>query len=369
MLTHSRFTSKHRAEKEADLVSQLGKGAHRGDGRPERLIVVGTQVIEQSLDLDFDVMVTDFAPVDLVLQRLGRLHRHERDDSERPSKYRSPICYVRGVETFGSEAQVPEFPKGSRSVYEPAILLSSYAQLLPYFDGKTLRIPADMSELVQKAYEDVPKCPDAWDDLYQEACEEFNKNRETAECRAQSYLLKHPGARTQTVMADVMNNYIDAKNGTLSEDQIGEARVRDSDASLEVISIVVERDGDGYIDRYRTIPSSTRKNQDIDWHNAKDPEEPTKPLAFELLASAIRLPYQYSDSPKNRVNGQLRFDAAIEELEDERIDSWQKSFMLAGELILPFELQDSGFYEVQLVDYLLRYSPELGLEAIQISND
>ena len=369
MLTHSRFTSKHRAEKEADLVSQLGKGAHRGDGRPERLIVVGTQVIEQSLDLDFDVMVTDFAPVDLVLQRLGRLHRHERDDSERPSEYRSPICYVRGVEIFGSEAQVPEFPKGSRSVYEPAILLSSYAQLLPYFDGKTLRIPADMSELVQKAYEDTPKYPDAWNDAYQEAREEFNKNRETAEHRAQSYLLKHPGAQTQTVMADVMNNYINAKNGTLSEDQIGEARVRDSDASLEVIAIVVERDGDGYIDRYRTIPSATRKNQDIDWHNAKDPEEPTKPLAFELLASAIRLPYQYSDSPKNRVNGQLRFDAAIEGLEDERIDSWQKSFMLAGELILPFELQDSGFYEVKLVDYLLRYSPELGLEAIQISDD
>lgn len=369
MLTHSRFTSKHRAEKEADLVSQLGKGAHRGDGRPERLIVVGTQVIEQSLDLDFDVMVTDFAPVDLVLQRLGRLHRHERDDSERPSEYRSPICYVRGVEIFGSETQVPEFPKGSRSVYEPAILLSSYAQLLPYFDGKALRIPADMSELVQKAYEDTPKYPDAWNDAYQEAREEFNNNRETAEHRAQSYLLKHPGAQTQTVMADVMNNYINAKNGTLSEDQIGEARVRDSDASLEVIAIVVERDGDGYIDRYRTIPSATRKNQDIDWHNAKDPEEPTKPLAFELLASAIRLPYQYSDSPKNRVNGQLRFDAAIEELEDERIDSWQKSFMLAGELILPFELQDSGFYEVKLVDYLLRYSPELGLEAIQISDD
>ena len=369
MLTHSRFTSKHRAEKEADLVSQLGKGAHRGDGRPERLIVVGTQVIEQSLDLDFDVMVTDFAPVDLVLQRLGRLHRHERDDSERPSEYRSPICYVRGVEIFGSETQVPEFPKGSRSVYEPAILLSSYAQLLPYFDGKALRIPANMSELVQKAYEDTPKYPDAWNDAYQEAREEFNKNWETAERRAQSYLLKHPGAQTQTVMADVMNNYINTKNGTLSEDQIGEARVRDSDASLEVIAIVVERDGDGYIDRYRTIPSATRKNQDIDWHNAKDPEEPTKPLAFELLASAIRLPYQYSDSPKNRVNGQLRFDAAIEELEDERIDSWQKSFMLAGELILPFELQDSGFYEVKLVDYLLRYSPELGLEAIQISDD
>ena len=368
MLTHSRFTSKHRAEKEADLVSQLGKGAHRGDGRPERLIVVGTQVIEQSLDLDFDVMVTDFAPVDLVLQRLGRLHRHERDDSERPSEYRSPICYVRGVEIFGSEAQVPEFPKGSRSVYEPAILLSSYAQLLPYFAGKTLRIPADMSGLVQEAYKECPEYPEAWDGVYKEAREESDKHQKCASVMAESFLLKRP-QNQQTVMADVMNSYLGKKDGTLSEDQIGEARVRDGDASLEVIAIVVERDGDGRIDRYRTIPSTLQKTQEIDWHNAKDPNEPAKSLAFELLASAIRLPYQYSDSPKNRVNGQLRFEAALDELEGERIDSWQKNFMLAGELILPFELQDSGFYEVTLCDYRLRYSAELGLQSIKLDDE
>ena len=368
MLTHSRFTAKHRAEKEAALVSLLGKDSHRGDGRPERLIVVGTQVIEQSLDLDFDVMVTDFAPVDLVLQRLGRLHRHERDDSERPSEYRSPICYVRGVEIFGSETQVPEFPKGSRLVYEPAVLLSSYVQLLPYCDGKALRIPADMSELVQEAYKECPEYPDAWDSVYKEAREESDKHQKCASVMAESFLLKRP-QNQQTVMADIMNSYIGKKDGTLSEDQIGEARVRDGDASLEVIAIVVERDGDGRIDRYRTIPSTLQKTQEIDWHNAKDPNEPSNPLAFELLASAIRLPYQYSDSPKNRVNGQLRFDAAIEELEDERIDSWQKSFMLAGELILPFELQDSGFYEVTLCDYRLRYSAELGLQSIKLDDE
>ena len=368
MLAHSRFTAKHRTEKEAALVSLLGKDSHRGDGRPERLIVVGTQVIEQSLDLDFDVMVTDFAPVDLVLQRLGRLHRHERDNSERPKKYLSPICYVRGIETFGSEAQVPEFPKGSCAVYEPAILLSSYARLLPYFDGKALRIPADMSGLVQEAYKECPEYPDAWDGVYKEAREESDKHQKYASVRADSFLLKRP-QNQQTVMADVMNTYIGKKDGTLSEEQIGEARVRDGDASLEVIAIVVERDGDGRIDRYRTIPGTLQKTQEIDWHNAKDPNEPANSLAFELLASAIRLPYQYSDSPKNRVNGQLRFEAALDELEGERIDSWQKNFMLAGELILPFELQDSGFYEVTLCDYRLRYSAELGLQSIKLDDE
>ena len=91
ILTHSRFTSTHRTEQEELLVSKLGKKAHysEADGedslRPHRLIVVGTQVIEQSLDLDFDVMITDFAPVDLMFQRMGRLHRHDsRSNSERP---------------------------------------------------------------------------------------------------------------------------------------------------------------------------------------------------------------------------------------------------------------------------------------------
>ena len=60
-LVHSRFIATDRMANDAELLRLLGPDS---SGRPGKLIVVGTQVIEQSLDIDFDVMVTDIAPVD-----------------------------------------------------------------------------------------------------------------------------------------------------------------------------------------------------------------------------------------------------------------------------------------------------------------
>ncbi len=76
-LFHSRFTASDRADKEADVLSSFGKNAPRNRTR----ILVATQVVEQSLDLDFDTMVTSLAPIDLLLQRAGRLHRHRRTET------------------------------------------------------------------------------------------------------------------------------------------------------------------------------------------------------------------------------------------------------------------------------------------------
>ena len=88
---HSRYRFMDRQKKEEATLANFGRDAKREKGR----ILVATQVVEQSLDLDFDWMLTQICPVDLLFQRLGRLHRHERP---RPVGFESPHCTVLSVE-------------------------------------------------------------------------------------------------------------------------------------------------------------------------------------------------------------------------------------------------------------------------------
>lgn len=76
-LFHSRFAMVDRQEIENDILARFGEKS----GETERCgqVLIATQVVEQSLDLDFDVLVTDLAPIDLIIQRAGRLCRHVRD--------------------------------------------------------------------------------------------------------------------------------------------------------------------------------------------------------------------------------------------------------------------------------------------------
>ena len=67
-------------------------GLGRDAARPRGLVVIGTQTLEQSLDIDADLLVTDLCPMDVLLQRIGRLHRHP--DSRRPDGFVDPRCIV-----------------------------------------------------------------------------------------------------------------------------------------------------------------------------------------------------------------------------------------------------------------------------------
>ncbi|MEN9222829.1 MAG: CRISPR-associated helicase Cas3', partial [Thermostichus sp. BF3_bins_97] len=78
-LFHGRFLFIDRERIEKTCVTQFGKPSDPQTDRPPRYVLVATQVIEQSLDLDFDLMISDLAPLDLLLQRSGRLHRHNRE--------------------------------------------------------------------------------------------------------------------------------------------------------------------------------------------------------------------------------------------------------------------------------------------------
>ena len=86
-LFHARYRFVDRQSKEETVRDQYGRAAERNGGR----VLVATQVVEQSLDLDFDWMLTQICPVDLLFQRLGRLHRHER---QRPQGFEQPRCTV-----------------------------------------------------------------------------------------------------------------------------------------------------------------------------------------------------------------------------------------------------------------------------------
>lgn len=77
ILFHARFTMADRQRIEAQALQAFGKDSTAAE-RAGR-ILIATQVVEQSLDLDFDVLVSDLAPVELLIQRAGRLHRHPRD--------------------------------------------------------------------------------------------------------------------------------------------------------------------------------------------------------------------------------------------------------------------------------------------------
>lgn len=86
---HGRFAACDRSGLDRLVEERLGKNANRSGGG---LVVVGTQTLEQSLDIDADLLVTDLCPVDVLLQRIGRLHRHAGKD--RPPGYRTPTCFV-----------------------------------------------------------------------------------------------------------------------------------------------------------------------------------------------------------------------------------------------------------------------------------
>ena len=86
-LHHSRFAPDDRRRLDAEVESRLGKNRSSGG-----IVVVGTQTLEQSLDIDADLLITDLCPVDVLLQRIGRLHRHTRHD--RPKDYSTPACIL-----------------------------------------------------------------------------------------------------------------------------------------------------------------------------------------------------------------------------------------------------------------------------------
>ena len=87
---HSRYSKQDRPLLDKAVEAQLGKHRIAVEGR----VIIGTQTLEQSLDIDADLLITDLCPMDVLLQRIGRLHRHARPEQERPEGFREPRAWV-----------------------------------------------------------------------------------------------------------------------------------------------------------------------------------------------------------------------------------------------------------------------------------
>jgi CRISPR-associated endonuclease/helicase Cas3 len=83
---HGRFAAADREVLDRAVTESLGK-----DSREGSCLLIGTQTLEQSLDIDADLLITDLCPMDVLLQRIGRLHRHDR---KRPKGFEKPRCVV-----------------------------------------------------------------------------------------------------------------------------------------------------------------------------------------------------------------------------------------------------------------------------------
>ena len=313
LMDHSRFLAPDRLEHEQEILRRVGKNT---DAQMRRgVLVIGTQVLEQSLDLDFDLLITDLCPMDLLLQRIGRLHRHART---RPQGLEVPRCLVMGA--------LGELDAGSKAVYGEYLLLRT-RRLLP----ERIRLPEDISPLVQRTY-DAMRFPPESDEETSAAYEAYQYAQKRQKCKAKDYLLAQCDDYDSLVgMMDNIDQFTDLQ---------AQAAVRDGTAAVEVL--VVQRSEDGML-----LLSGEQKGMCL-----RADTQPSADEARWVAAQRLRLPSHFS--------ARYCVDAVLEALEDQTRQSlplWLQAPMLEGELFLILDADGTA----QLAGKTLRYDPQVGL--------
>ncbi|WP_142001310.1 CRISPR-associated helicase Cas3' [Amycolatopsis cihanbeyliensis] len=328
-VNHSRFLACDRAAIDTGLVRRFGPPGPDND-RSGPHIVVASQVLEQSLDVDFDMLVTDLAPMDLLLQRIGRLHRHDR---ARPAPVRTPRCAVAGTEDW-SAAPVRAVA-GSRRVYGEHTLLRAAALLA---DRSTVSLPTDIAPLVQEAYGDGALGPEGWQTAMTSAARAAEEAARERRERATHFLLD------ETSAGDSLVGWLQAGVGD-ADGERGAAQVRDGAESLEVL--VVQRDRDGGLLTPGWIPRGGGQQIPLD---QPVPAE----LARVIAACTLRLPLALSHEGV--------IDSVIRALEKSGfVTSFDQTPLLAGQLVLVLDERRQAIVPAGDATFLLTYDIRRGL--------
>ena len=334
-LNHARFTIGDRLAKDKDLLDRFGPPRKAGR-RPHRAIVVATQVVEQSLDVDFDLLVTDLAPIDLVLQRIGRLHRHQR---QRPPRLAEPTCCIDWLPSTSSPE--PSLEPGAKAIYGEQDMLMSAAALDRVINGSgVVTVPDDVHDLIEAVYGSDAPIPPLWREAVAHARETRATEDRAKHDAAQGFLLNEPERSGKN------SSLVGWLHTTASDnEEKGHAQVRDGEDSLEVILLDLRRAGGQ--EELRTLPSAPEAPSTMIPTDCA----PDKKVVRAMALSAVRLP--------PRLSNPRRIDQIIDELEKRVVPAWQADPQLRGQLFL---LLEDG--RAQLVDTVLEYSPSTGLKEV-----
>ena len=318
---HSRFTSLGRAKVEKEVLSLAGKGTAESRQKiRDRLVIVGTQVIEQSLDVDFDLMITELSPMDLLLQRIGRLHRHK--DRVRPKNLEEPVCHV----------LIPGDKKTDRSVS------AVYSDWLQYQTEKhlpqSIDIPEDIPRLVNAVYKDA----DESDQLQEEQDKYHNYLNEEKgkEDKAEIAILAPPYKKLRV---DHGINGLKISNAKTSEER-GLATVRDIKPSVSCILLKGEKAG-----AFRPVDDEhmlLKSDQKLSFREVQT-------LLKEVISLPISIPYEAAETE-------------LEQTTKNRFPLWMDNPVMKDRLILV--LNEKG--DAELAGFNLHYSTEFGLESRKI---
>ena len=186
--------------------------------------VIGT-VDQLLLDIDLDVLVTELCPMDLLLQRIGRLHRHYRS---RPAPLQQACCAV--LDT-GEDA----FDAGSEAVYGRWLLWRT-RNFLP----RSIRLPEEISPLVQRVYGWEREAPGGAQGEEMRCV--YEQTQEKKKARAEAYLVPQPETH-RLAQLNTLDDWM--QNEGACSDPAARAAVRDGDPSVEVL--VMQRRADGSI--------------------------------------------------------------------------------------------------------------------------
>lgn len=336
IMLHAKFIDDDRINKEKDLMAMIGKGAER----PYRALVIGTQVLEQSLDIDFDILISDLCPMDLLLQRLGRLHRH---NIERPRGLEKASVYIVGS---SPTLKILEFEEGASSIYGK-YLLARTQMLLPSHE---IFLPSQISPLVQAVYGQEISTVERSDSLaaYEIAKKTYYLELEQQDDKARKqYLLGKPKKEIKPERYNLIGWLATATETASEEGAV--AQVRDVEESIEIIALI--RCDCGYgtfakreniadqIDNYAVAQEIARQTIKLSALNAR--------IAFGSLGKTIDF---------------------LEEYNCTYLSDWQDQPWLKGSLGIVFDCKEDGSAEFIMGNAILSYDRSIGLRVYQKKN-